>query len=81
MIKLDIFLFFFKVAATVIRHFARIKFSNNLVYKKYFSSILQAVFKVGCIFCQRGRIPLLSLNGLEEKSRVTIIHGKFVSKP
>ena len=32
-------------------------------------------------FVKRGRIPLLSLNELGEKSRATIILGKFVNKP
>ena len=39
------------------------------------------IFKLGYIFVKRGRIPLLSLNELGEKSRATIILGKFVSKP
>ena len=32
-------------------------------------------------FVKRGRIPFLSLNELGEKSRATIILGKFVNKP
>ena len=32
-------------------------------------------------FVRRGRIPLLNLNELGEKSRVTIIVGRFVNKP
>ena len=32
-------------------------------------------------FVKGGRIPLLSLNELGEKSKVTIILGKFVNKP
>ena len=32
-------------------------------------------------FVKRGRIPLLSLNEPGEKSRATIILGKFVNKP
>ena len=32
-------------------------------------------------FVKKGRIPLLSLNELGEKSRATIILGKFVKKP
>ena len=32
-------------------------------------------------FVKRGRISLLSLNELGEKSQATIILGKFVNKP
>ena len=32
-------------------------------------------------FVKRGRIPLLSLNELGEKSRATIILGKLVNRP
>ena len=32
-------------------------------------------------FVKRGRIPPLILNELGEKSRATIIPGKFVNKP
>ena len=32
-------------------------------------------------FVKVGRIPYLSLNELGEKSRVTIMLGKFVNKP
>ena len=39
------------------------------------------IFKLGYIFVKRGRITLLSLNELGEKSRATIILGKFVNNP
>ena len=32
-------------------------------------------------FVKRGKIPLLSLNELREKSQATISFGKFVNKP
>ena len=38
------------------------------------------IFKLGYIFVKRGRIPLLSLNELGEKSQAIIILGKFVNK-
>ena len=63
------------------RYFARSKFSRSLVYKKNLSLIWLVVFKLGYPFCNRGRIPLLSLDELEEKSQATIIFGKFVNKP
>ena len=37
------------------------------------------VFKFGYLFCNRVRVPFLSLNELEEKSQATIILGKFGS--
>ena len=37
------------------------------------------VFKFGYLFCNRGRVPFLSLNELEEKSQAIIILGKFDS--
>ena len=37
-------------------------------------------FQVRIRILSRGRIPLLSLNEFGEKSRVTIILGKFVNK-
>ena len=36
-------------------------------------------FKFGQLFYNRGKIPLLSLNELEEKSQATIILSKFGS--
>ena len=32
-------------------------------------------------FVKRGRVPLLGLNELGEKSQATIILGRFVNKP
>ena len=61
-------------------YLATSKFFMSLVHKKNFSLICQVVLKLEYVFCQ-GRIPLLSLNKLGEKSRATIILGKFVSKP
>ena len=57
-----------KGAVTDLRYFARSKFSCSLVHKKNFSLILQVVFKFGTYFVKRGRIPLLNLNELGEKS-------------
>ena len=48
------------------RYFAQSKFSRYLVHKKNFT-----------YFVKRGSIPLLSLSELGEKSRATIILGKF----
>ena len=56
--------------------YARCKFSSSLVHKKNFRFIWQVVFKLGDV--KRGRIPLLSLNELWEKSQATTILGKFV---
>ena len=56
--------------------YARCKFSSSLVHKKNFRFIWQVVFKSGDV--KRGRIPLLSLNELWEKSQATTILGKFV---
>ena len=67
--------------STDMRYFAKNKVSMSLVHKKSFSFIWQVVFKLGTYFVIRGRILLLSLNELEEKSRVTITLGKFVNKP
>ena len=72
--------FSIKGAATDMRYFARSKFSRSIVHKKYFSLIWQLVFKLRYYFVRRGRIPLLNLNELREKSRATIIVGKFVNK-
>ena len=66
-----------KGAATDIGYFARSKLSRSLVYKKYFSLIWQVVFKLGYDFVKRGRISLLSLNELGEKSWATIILGNL----
>ena len=38
-------------------------------------------FQVRIRIISRGRIPFLSLNEFGEKSRATIILGKFVNKP
>ena len=43
---------FFKGAVTDIRYVGRSKFFSSLVYKKNFSLIWQAVFKLGYAFCQ-----------------------------
>ena len=51
------------------RYFAASKFSRSLVHKKNFGLIWQAAFKLEFLFLQ-GRIPLLSLNDLGDKSRV-----------
>ena len=54
---------------------------RSLVYKKK-KKKWPLVFKLGYVFCQkRGRIPLLSLNELREKSQGIIILGEFVNKP
>ena len=61
-------------------YLARSKLSRSLVYKKNLSLIWLVVFKLGYLFCNRGRIPLLSLDELEEKSQATIVFGKFANK-
>ena len=66
-----------KGRVTDMRYFAGSKFSMTLVHKKNFSLIWQVVFKLGAVFCKRGRIPLLSLNELWEKSQATIILAKL----
>ena len=66
----------FKGAATDMRYFARSKFSRSLVHKKHFS-LIWPVDDKDMYFAKRGRIPLLSLNELGEKSHATIILGKF----
>ena len=71
----------FKVAATDMKYFARSKFSRSLVYKRNFSLIWLVVFKLGYVFfVNRGRILLLSLSELGEKSQATVILSKFVNK-
>ena len=70
-----------KGTSTDMRYFAENKVSMSLVHKKGFSFIWQVVFKLGAYFVMRGRILLLRLNELEEKSRVTITLGKYVNKP
>ena len=42
---------------------------------------MRTSFLVRILILSRGRIPLLSLNELREKSQATIIIGKFVNKP
>ena len=61
------------------RYVARSKLSTSLVHKKNLSLIWLAVFKLGYQFCNRDKIPLLSLNELEEKLQATIIFSKFDS--
>ena len=70
----------FKGAVTDMRYFARSKVSRSLVHKKHFS-LIWPVDDKDMYFAKRGRIPLLSLNELGEKSHPTIILGKFVNKP
>ena len=71
----------FKVAAADMRYFARSKFSKSVVHKKHFSVIWQVVLKLDAYFVKSGRIPLLTLSELGEKSQVTIILSNFVNKP
>ena len=68
-------LYVLKSAATDMRY-ARCKFSSSLVHKKNFRFIWKVVFKLGDV--KRGRILLLSLNELWEKSQATATLGKFV---
>ena len=56
-----------------------LKSQQHMTYD--FSFIWQVVFKLETYFAKRGRIPLLSLNEIGEKSQVTRILGKFVNKP
>ena len=56
------------------------KLSRSLVQKKNLSLIWPAVFKFGYLFYSRVRVPLLTLNELEEKSQATIILDKFDSR-
>ena len=70
----------FEAAATDMRYFARSKFSRSLVHKKNFSLIWQVVFKSGYVRILSREVGYL-LNELGEKSRATIILGKFVNKP
>ena len=69
-----------KAAATDVTYFARSKFSRSIVHKKDIILTWQLVFKLGYLFYKGGRIPLISLNELGEKSQATIILGKFVNK-
>ena len=66
---------------TDMRYFAGSNFSRSLVHEKNFSLTWQVVFKLGYVFGQDSRLPLLGLNELGEKSRATIILGKFVDNP
>ena len=61
------------------RYFAKSKFSGSLVHKKNFSLIWQVVFKSGYVRVLSREVGYL-LNELGEKSRATIILGKFVNK-
>ena len=69
-------MFGIKAAAADMRYFARSKFFGGLVHKKNVGLVWQVVFKLG-YFVNGGRIPLLSLNELGEKSQATIIVGKI----
>ena len=61
------------------RYVAKSKISRSLVQKKNLSLIWLVVSKSGYLFCNRGRVPLLSLNELEDESQATIILRKFDS--
>ena len=62
------------------RYFARNKFSRSLAHKRNFGLIWHVVFKLGYLFVKGGRLPLLSLNELGEKSQSAITLGKFSTK-
>ena len=49
--------------------------------KKKIGLIWQVVFKLGYYFVNGGRIPLLNLDELRQKSHTTIILEKFVNMP
>ena len=69
-----------KTAAPDTKYFVRSRFSRSLVQKKNFGLIWQVVFKLNTFFVKGGRIPLLSLIEVDEKSRATNFLGDFVNK-
>ena len=66
---------------TDMRYFARSKLSRRFVPKKNFSFMWLVAFALRYLFCNRSRIPILSLNKLGEKLQAKIIISKFVNKP
>ena len=60
------------------KYLVRSKFSRSLVHKKQRLD-MTSVFNLEHLFVKGGRMPLLSLKELDEKSRATVI-ANFVNK-
>ena len=58
-----------KAALTDMRYLARSKFSERIVQINNFGLIWPAVFRLGYCFVKGGRLPLMSLNELEENRK------------
>ena len=73
-----------RVAVTDMRYFTRNTFWRSLVHThtKIHSDMTNSLqVRILIYFVKGGRIPLLSLNELGEKSQATITHGNFGNNP